>query len=91
MRRADAFRAPPPRGDDDDFLPPEEAAQRMGITVAELDDLVRRGALRARRDGWAVLVQPAIVNVAPRPESSSPKRGSGTTKKTPHTSVRGHQ
>ena len=80
--RADEFRAPPPRGDDDDgFVPAEECATRMGITVAEVDDMVRRGALAVRREGWAVLVQPAIMNVAPRPESSSPKRSPGTTNK----------
>ncbi|CAM3577647.1 DNA-binding protein [Mycobacterium colombiense] len=89
MGRVDEFRAPSPRDDEDGWLPPEEAAQRMGITVPELDDLVRRGALRARRDGWAVLVQPAIVNV--RPEKPSPKRGSGTTKSRPRTPVRGRK
>ncbi len=76
--RADEFRAPPPCGDDDGFVPAEECAQRMGITVAQVDDLVRRGALAVRREGWAVLVQPAIVNVTPRPEKPSPRRGSGT-------------
>lgn len=90
-RRADEFRAPSPRGDEDDFLPPEECAARMGISLPELDDLVRRGAVRARRDGWAVLVEPCIVNVAPRPEKPSPKRSPRQAKEKPRTPVRGRK
>ncbi len=91
MRRADEFTAPPPRGDDDGWLPPDECAKQMSVSLAELDALIRRGAVRARRVGWAVEVQPCIVNVTPRPESSSPRRASGTTKNTPHTRVRGRK
>lgn len=63
----------------------------MGISLAELDAYVKRGILRARRDGWAVLVQPAIVNVTPRPESSSPRRSPRQSKEKPHTPVRGRK
>jgi hypothetical protein len=58
--------------DDDGWLPPEECAARMGITVRQVDDSVRRGVLRAKRDGWAVLVQPAVTNVEPRSDSPPP-------------------
>jgi hypothetical protein len=91
MRRADEFRAPKPRGDDDSFVEPEEAAKRMGVTIPQLDDLIRRGAVRTRRTGWGIEVEPAIVNVTPRPETSSPKRGSGTTRNKPRTPVRGRE
>lgn len=44
---------------DDGYLTVEECAERMGITAQRVVDLVKRGVLRASRDG---LVQPAIVS-----------------------------
>lgn len=44
---------------DDGFLPLDECAERMGITVQRVVELVRRGILRADRDGY---VQPAILS-----------------------------
>lgn len=46
---------------DDGFLPLEECAQRMGVTPERVVDYVRRGILRADRDGY---VQPAILSGA---------------------------
>lgn len=66
--RADEFRAPPPSSDDT-FVSPEDAAKRMNVTMPELDDLIRRGAVRTRRTGWGIEVEPCIVNVTPRPEN----------------------
>lgn len=48
---------------DDEWVSPEDGARRMGITLAQLDELIRRGAIRARRVGWGVEVQPAVTNV----------------------------
>jgi hypothetical protein len=53
--------------DDDTFVPVDECAERLGITVPEVMDLVERRVLRARRyAGWRldveyIEVQPAIV------------------------------
>lgn len=80
MRRADEFSAPPPAGRDDSFVSAEECARRMGVTLGELDKLVRRGAVRARRNGWTVEYEPCIVNVKPSGKPRS-RRASGTTKK----------
>ncbi|OBB89644.1 hypothetical protein [Mycobacterium sp. 852002-30065_SCH5024008] len=77
--------------DDREWLDPEDAAKRMGLTMPQLDDLIRRGAVRARRNGWAVEVEPAIVNVRPRPEEPAPKRRTRQVKEKPHTPVRGRK
>jgi hypothetical protein len=56
---------------DDLFVPLDEAARRMNLTREQVLDLVERRALRARRyAGWGQLeieVEPAIVNVKPKP------------------------
>jgi hypothetical protein len=64
------------RDDDDTFVPVDECAERMGLTVAEVMDLVKRKALRARRYGaWGQLeVQPAITNAVPRKAPAKSKR-----------------
>lgn len=46
---------------DDGFLTVEECAARMGITAERVVDYVKRGVLRADREGY---VQPAIVSGA---------------------------
>jgi hypothetical protein len=46
---------------DDGFLPVEECAAQMGITVERVVEYVKRGVLRADRDGF---VQPAILSGA---------------------------
>ncbi|WP_067117457.1 hypothetical protein [Mycobacterium sp. 852002-51057_SCH5723018] len=66
-----------------EWVEAEECARRMGLTMRELDDLVSRGAVRARRVGWGVEYQPCVLNVTPRPEKPSPKRG--TAKARPDT------
>ena len=50
-----------------DFLDIDECADRMGLSVHQVWDLVERGALRSFRLGHArmPLVQPAITNVEP--------------------------
>ena len=55
--------------DDREWLDPEDAAKRMGLTLPELDDLIRRGAVRARRTGWGIEVEPAIVSRSVIPRS----------------------
>lgn len=67
--------------DDREWLEPAEAARRMGITTAQLDGLIRRGGVRTRRIGWAIEVEPCIVNV-PASQTPRSRRASGTTK--PH-------
>jgi hypothetical protein len=54
---------------DDSYVPVDEAAVLMGLTAAQVLDLVERRALRAVRwGGWGqIMVQPAIVNVEPKP------------------------
>jgi hypothetical protein len=76
--------------DDREWVEPEEAARRMGITIGQLDALIKRGGVRARRNGWAVEVEPAVLNVTPE-EPPKPKRHHGTTKRAPHTPVRGRR
>lgn len=45
-----------------EFLPPADCAQRMGISVAELRVLIRRGAVATRPDGWGgVLARPTLL------------------------------
>jgi hypothetical protein len=65
--------------DEETFVPASEAAARMGITAARLMELVNTGTLRSRRDGWLLMVQPAIVSGAvPQPSAPpppKPKRG----------------
>lgn len=81
--RADEFSAPPPRGGDDrDWCEPAEAARRMKITMGALDDLIRRGGVRTRRIGWAIEVEPCIINVQPS-ETPSPRRASAAKPRTP--------
>jgi hypothetical protein len=46
---------------DDGFVPVEDCAARMGITEQRVVELVKRGILRADRDGY---VQPAIISGA---------------------------
>jgi hypothetical protein len=49
--------------DDDDFLPVEECAQRLGLTVERVMELVSQHVLRARRyGGWLLEVQPALID-----------------------------
>ena len=43
------------------YVTVEECAERMGITAERVVEYVRRGILRADRDGY---VQPAIVSGA---------------------------
>jgi hypothetical protein len=52
----------------DGFLPVEDCAAQMGVSVERLAELVKRGILRADRDGY---VQPAILSGA-IDEGSSP-------------------
>jgi hypothetical protein len=40
------------------YVPIDECAQRMGVTVERVRELVLRGVLR-HRDGW---VQPAVIS-----------------------------
>jgi hypothetical protein len=47
----------------------------MNLTVAQVEELARKGALRTRWDGWQLAVQPAIVNATPSPRS--PPSGCG--------------
>jgi hypothetical protein len=54
---------------DDGFLPVEDCAARMGVTVQRVVELVKRGILRADRDGF---VQPAILSGAVDERDSSP-------------------
>ncbi|WP_161630354.1 hypothetical protein [Mycobacterium sp. UM_CSW] len=54
---------------DDGFLPLDECAARMGVTVERVQEYVRRGTLRADRDGY---VQPAILSGAVDDGDSSP-------------------
>ena len=43
----------------DSFVPVEDCAKRMGLSVAKVKELARRGILRADRSGQ---VQPAILS-----------------------------
>lgn len=54
---------------DDGYLTVEDCAARMGITVERVVELVKRGILRADRDGY---VQPAILSGAVDDRDSSP-------------------
>jgi hypothetical protein len=78
MGRVDSF-TPPPFDDDRDWCTPEAAAARMGTTVQEIDALIRMGALRARRVGWAVEVEPAIL---PRREGQPEGRSEAKPRRT---------
>ncbi|GBG35819.1 hypothetical protein NJB14197_29670 [Mycobacterium montefiorense] len=42
------------------YVPLQDSAERMGISVERVQDLVKRGVLRASSDG--LYVQPAIVS-----------------------------
>jgi hypothetical protein len=59
---------------DDTYVPIEECADRLGLSVPEVEDLVAKGLLRARRNGgWLLEVQPALIpgvttSTAPKPE-----------------------
>jgi hypothetical protein len=88
--------------DDREWVTPQTAARRMGITLAQLDVLIRRGGVRARRTGWTVEingverpdmeVEPCIVNAPDvTPEEPAPKPHTGVTKRRPHTPVRGRK
>jgi len=46
---------------DDSYLPIEEAAQRLGLSSARVQELVLARVLRAYADGGVTLVQPALV------------------------------
>jgi hypothetical protein len=47
---------------DDTYVPVEDCAQRLSLSVPEVEDLVKKGLLRARRDGgWLLEVQPALI------------------------------
>jgi hypothetical protein len=50
-----------------DYLDIDDCAERMGLSVQQVMELVRRGALRALDcgTGAVLLVQPAITNVTP--------------------------
>jgi hypothetical protein len=63
---------------DDDFVSIPECAQRMGISVDEVWELVDRHALKAYRyAGWGEpLVQPAILSGAAAPKRKSPRTSS---------------
>lgn len=50
----------------DGYVDLDEAARRMDLSVAQVMELVRIRALRAVPIGYGeILVEPAIVNVAP--------------------------
>ncbi len=47
---------------DDTYLPVEDCAARLGLSVAEVMDLVDKQVLKSRRyGGWLLEVQPALV------------------------------
>lgn len=60
---ADARRAHKRPTGIDGYLLPTEAAAQMGVTVEELERLVRGGYLSTLRDGETLLVRPAKINV----------------------------
>ena len=45
------------------YLLPNDAAAQMGVSVEELERLVRGGYLSTYRDGANLLVRPARINV----------------------------
>jgi len=48
--------------DDDTYVTADECAKRLGLSVPEVEDLVSKGLLRARRHGgWLLEVQPALI------------------------------
>lgn len=61
----DVLRSRRPRHDDgrDGFLPLDQAADVMGVTVAELVEMVGRDWLDAREIGGQPWVRPAVVSV----------------------------
>lgn len=46
---------------DDGYVPVEECAQRLGISVARVKQLVQQRVLRAYSDGYDLMVQPALI------------------------------
>jgi hypothetical protein len=48
-------------GDEDGFLPVDECARRLGISEQRVAVLVEQHVLKAKYDGWMLVVQPALV------------------------------
>ena len=46
---------------DDGYLPIEECAQRLGLSVARVKELVAQRVLRAYSNGYDTMVQPALI------------------------------
>jgi hypothetical protein len=47
---------------EDTYVPIEECAGHLGLSVPEVEDLVAKGLLKARRHGgWLLEVQPALI------------------------------
>ncbi|OBI98396.1 hypothetical protein [Mycobacterium asiaticum] len=45
-----------------EYLPVEDCAERMAVSVGELQALIRRRAVACRYDGWGgVLARPTLV------------------------------
>jgi hypothetical protein len=47
---------------EDAFVPIEDCADHLGLTVPDVEDMVAKGLLKARRHGgWLLEVQPALI------------------------------
>ncbi len=64
----------------DRYVPLAEAAERMNLTEDQVYNMAVRGVLRSRRwAGWGdIEVEPAIVNVPPRPPRKRPAKRAPT-------------
>lgn len=47
---------------DDGYLPIEECAERLGMSVARVEELVQQRVLKAYGGDFGVMVQPALVS-----------------------------
>jgi hypothetical protein len=46
---------------DDGYVTVQECAQRLGMSPKQVRELVERRVLKARFDGYGVMVQPALI------------------------------
>lgn len=68
--------------EEDTYLPVHECAERMGITVEQLMQLVQDKVVKARRwGGWLLEAEPAIIpglTSAPKRVGGGPRRAAKT-------------
>ena len=60
---------------DETYLPVDECADRLGLSVPEVMELVTKEVLKSRRyGGWLLEVQPALIPGVTTSTTTKPKR-----------------